>query len=71
MNCPPDIIVEVISPSSTMYDRMEKLELYESQGVPEYWGADPILLSLQSRVVPTLVGDPAFLFAGLPLPSKG
>ncbi len=89
---PPDILVEVISPSSKLYDHIQKLNLYESQDVPEYWVADPILLTLQlfslqngrfvtvlpdadcrlrSRVVPTLVVDPAFLFAGLPLPSTG
>ncbi len=44
---PPDILVEVISPSSKSYDRMEKVNLYESQGIPEYWVADPILLTIQ------------------------
>jgi Uma2 family endonuclease len=37
---PPDIVVEILSPSSVSYDLVEKAELYASQGVPEYWVAD-------------------------------
>lgn len=39
---PPDIIMEVISPSSRSYDRAEKAKLYEANGVPEYWTFEPI-----------------------------
>ncbi len=31
------VVVEVLSPSSASYDLVEKLSLYEKQGVPEYW----------------------------------
>jgi Uma2 family endonuclease len=37
---PPDIVVEILSPSSVAYDRVEKARLYAAQGVPEYWLAD-------------------------------
>jgi Uma2 family endonuclease len=38
---PPDLAVEVISPSSRRKDRVAKMALYARAGVPEYWTADP------------------------------
>jgi Uma2 family endonuclease len=37
----PDLVVEVISPNSTRYDRVTKLRYYSQLGVPEYWLVDP------------------------------
>ncbi|GHT67244.1 hypothetical protein AGMMS50239_30070 [Bacteroidia bacterium] len=37
----PDLIVEVQSPSTRRRDLNEKLHLYESAGVREYWTIDP------------------------------
>lgn len=36
----PDLIVEIISPSSMFADRYTKKELYERAGVKEYWLVD-------------------------------
>lgn len=33
----PDIIIEIISPSSTFYDTVEKRDVYQQYGVDEYW----------------------------------
>lgn len=37
----PDLIVEVLSPSTRHRDRGIKLEAYQDAGVPEYWLVDP------------------------------
>ena len=37
----PDLVVEIISPSSIRMDRVDKKSLYEGFGVPEYWLIDP------------------------------
>lgn len=38
---PPDLIVEVASPSTASYDRREKWNAYAEAGVAEYWIVDP------------------------------
>ncbi len=37
----PDLIIEIISPSSAYYDLLEKKELYATHGVKEYWIVEP------------------------------
>lgn len=37
---PPDIVVEVSSPSTRRTDQVRKRELYERFGVPEFWFVD-------------------------------
>ena len=38
----PDLIVEILSPSTARKDTREKFLLYERKGVREYWIADPV-----------------------------
>ena len=37
----PDLVVEVVSPSTDARDRETKRNIYAQHGVPEYWLADP------------------------------
>ena len=38
----PDLVVEILSPSTSMRDWRDKLNLYELHGIPEYWVVDPV-----------------------------
>ena len=38
----PDLIVEIISPSTAAHDYIQKLALYERRQVPEYWIVHPV-----------------------------
>ena len=47
----PDLVVEVISPSSITYDRLVKHNLYEQEGIPEYWLVNPLEQSIEAFVL--------------------
>jgi Uma2 family endonuclease len=39
---PPDLVVEVISPTSRVRDTVRKARIYAAARVPEYWMPDPV-----------------------------
>lgn len=38
----PEMIIEILSPSTKRHDRLTKLNLYQRAGVREYWIVDPL-----------------------------
>ncbi|MCY4651613.1 MAG: Uma2 family endonuclease [Dehalococcoidia bacterium] len=50
----PDLVIEILSPSTAQFDTVRKRELYARFGVAEYWQVDTDDLSV---VVLTLAGD--------------
>jgi Uma2 family endonuclease len=40
-NGAPDLVIEILSPGNTRREMKDKLELYQTAGVPEYWIVDP------------------------------
>ena len=47
MEGPPDLCVEIISPSSSVIDRKDKFEQYARGGVAHYWIVDPIQKTME------------------------
>jgi Uma2 family endonuclease len=47
----PDLVVEVVSPSSQRYDRVIKLRWYAELGIPEYWLVDGAAHTLECLVL--------------------
>ncbi len=52
----PDMVVEVLSPSTRRHDRLVKLGLYQRAGVREYWIVDP-----ENKSVQVFLQDNGFL----------
>ena len=47
----PDLVVEILSPSTQRHDRFTKFCLYQRAGVREYWIVDPDIRIVQSFVL--------------------
>jgi len=74
----PDLVVEIVSPTTSRNDRVTKAQIYARHAVPAYWIVDPEQESVEIyllegggyRLVATLHGDnpqPAPPFEGLRL----
>ena len=48
---PPDLAVEILSPSTQEMDLREKLQLYAIYGVPHYWIVDPTAKTLMEYIL--------------------
>jgi Uma2 family endonuclease len=48
---PPDLVVEILSPSTEQRDRGAKQQLYGRYGVQHYWRVDPVARSLTELVL--------------------
>jgi Uma2 family endonuclease len=75
----PDLVVEIVSPTSVRYDRVTKMLWYASIATPEYWIVDPAARTLERLVLEggryaiaeALEGDDVFRpssFEGLEIP---
>jgi Uma2 family endonuclease len=75
----PDLVVEVVSPSSVRHDRVIKMNWYAALGAREYWIVDPSARTLERLVLDggryviadALEGDVVFRpasFEGLAIP---
>jgi Uma2 family endonuclease len=47
----PDLVIEIISPSSAGIDRIRKAATYATFGVPEYWIVDPEAESILAQTL--------------------
>ncbi|HEV3458530.1 MAG TPA: Uma2 family endonuclease [Thermoanaerobaculia bacterium] len=58
----PDLLIEVLSPSSGRRDRGEKLNLYAQTGIREYWIVDP-----ETRQIEFLVNEAGRFIVSVPV----
>ena len=47
----PDLVLEILSPSTSRYDRSHKKDVYEKHGVREYWIVSPAERSIEQYVL--------------------
>ena len=47
----PDLVIEILSPSTRRHDKVTKFNLYRLAGVREYWMVDPVEKAIQSFVL--------------------
>lgn len=59
---PPDLVVEVVSPSSGEKDRVTKRRIYYKYGVKEYWIVDPFAKTAEVCVIGSAAFDTHKIF---------
>ena len=53
VNGPPDLAVEIISPSSIRRDRVVKLDIYQRFAIPHYWLVDTLAETIEIYALST------------------
>ena len=51
INGAPDMVIEILSPSTAMRDRLLKFNKYQRSGVREYWIVDPDYKTVQVHIL--------------------
>jgi Uma2 family endonuclease len=59
-----DLVVEILSPSTAVYDRTAKADTYAALGVQELWLVDPAVCSIEQRVLRDGVWEVLGVFTG-------
>lgn len=61
----PDLVIEILSPSTASYDAIVKRRRYERAGVREYWLVDPVnrIVTVQKRQTDGTFGQIAYFSA--------
>ncbi|MDR0313678.1 MAG: Uma2 family endonuclease [Treponema sp.] len=65
-NGPPDLVIEILSPSTATYDCVYKLQKYQKAKVREYWIVDPETKAVQVFVLK----DSGYFTSGYEEPEK-
>ena len=47
----PEMVIEILSPSTSRHDRLVKFQLYQRFGVLEYWIVDPETKTVQANIL--------------------
>lgn len=63
-NGAPDMVVEILSPSTKDYDCIDKYQLYKEYGVREYWIIDPVTKKVMVFLLDGEFGMPNIYGAG-------
>ena len=67
---PPDLLVEILSPSNTRHDLETKRELYARHGVPMYLIVDADAESVRALTEPIIDGNVGILHGGSSVPHR-
>lgn len=47
----PDLVVEILSPSTARRDKISKMASYANHGIPEYWIVEPVSFFLEQYIL--------------------
>ncbi len=64
----PDLVVEVVSPSTAAYDRLTKYDVYARTGIVEYWIVKPASRSIEVLALENVEYHSLGIFSGQATP---